>query len=237
MGVGQGMRLGVIPEPADCSTSQIMRYSAPQQKDDLWKWLLAVAAFGAAAFLVRWANFTIPVIGTTIRVDAKEVFVTLGAAITGPIGGVIIGVMGELSVLSSPYGLGIIASIAHASGGIMVGLLYRVLYNRTSMPTLLVGWSVVLLAYYFIFLIPIFLIILMAFQPQGVSAVLGQDYSFFQAYALLAEAAFYEAVAVLAVTSISLFALPEKYRRPSGGAATTGHRPRPSVKPLSNRAC
>ncbi len=150
-----------------------MRLLAIKPKRSTLIWLLAVAAFGAAAFLVRWANFTIPVIGNTMRVDAKEVFVTLGAAITGPIGGFIIGVMGELSVLSSPYGLGIITSIAHIGGGIMVGLLYRVLYNRTRMPTLLVGWSVVLLAYYFIFLIPIFLVILMAFQPQGVSAVVG----------------------------------------------------------------
>ena len=53
-------------------------------------WLLLVLGFSAAAFLVRWAGFTIPVLGTNINFDPREVFVTLGAAITGPLGAVVI---------------------------------------------------------------------------------------------------------------------------------------------------
>jgi len=52
-------------------------------------WLFVVFVFGAAAFLVRWAGLAIPVIGPA-AIDPREVFVTLGAASTGPVGGLVI---------------------------------------------------------------------------------------------------------------------------------------------------
>ncbi len=50
-------------------------------------YLFVVFGFGFAAFLARWIDLTIPVIGTTANIDPREIFVTLGAAFTSPVGG------------------------------------------------------------------------------------------------------------------------------------------------------
>jgi hypothetical protein len=178
-------------------------------------YLLVVAGFSAAAFLVRWAGLAIPVFGTEIIIDPREIFVTLGAALTGPVGGAVIGFFADLSTLSFPNGLGTNSMIAHIVGGVLFGLLYRPIYNRVQMPGLLVGWSLLVAAYYYIFLIPAFVAsVLLAGGPERMSAVFGTNLSFLQAYTTLGQAALPEATATLIVTTIILIALPDMYRRP-----------------------
>jgi hypothetical protein len=57
-------------------------------------WLLVVVGFSATAFLVRWAGLVIPVIGSEVNIDPREILVTLGAALTGPVGGLVIVAVG-----------------------------------------------------------------------------------------------------------------------------------------------
>jgi LytS/YehU family sensor histidine kinase len=170
-----------------------------------------VFGFGAAAFLVRWAGLTIPVIGT-INIDPREVFVTLGAAFTGPIGGLVIGFLSGLPAIS--VALGPTSIVAHSVSGLLIGLLYKLVYKRWPMPALLLGWAVLIAAYYYIFLIPTFLAAISLADPGAMSDVFGVDLSFSQAYSTLGQTAFPEAVATFIVTAIILVALPERYRRP-----------------------
>ncbi|GIK43661.1 MAG: hypothetical protein BroJett011_74940 [Chloroflexota bacterium] len=174
-------------------------------------WLVVVLGFSAAAFLVRWADLTIPAIGTA-KIDPREIFVTLGAAFTGPVGGLVIGFLSGLPALFVVSGFTSI--IAHSLSGLLIGFLYKPVYQRWRMPVLLLGWIVLIVVYYYIFLIPTFLAAISLIQSGGLSDVLGVDLSFFQAYSLLALVAFPEVTATLLVTAIILFALPEKYRRP-----------------------
>jgi LytS/YehU family sensor histidine kinase len=174
-------------------------------------WLFVVFGFGAAAFLVRWAGLTIPTIGTVI-IDPREIFVTLGAAFTGPVGGLVIGSLSGLPALS--VALGSSSLMAHSVSGLLIGLLYKPVYKRWPMPALLLGWAVLIAAYYYIFLIPTFLAAISLADPGGISGVLGEDLSFSQAYSTLGQGAFPEAVATFIVTAIILIALPERYRRP-----------------------
>lgn len=174
-------------------------------------WLLVVVGFSGAAFLVRWADLTIPVMGTA-RMDPREIFVTLGAAFTGPVGGLVIGFLSGLPALFVVSGFSSI--LAHSLSGLFIGFLYKAVYQHWRMPVLLLGWIVLVAVYYYIFLIPAFLTVILLIQAGGLSGVLGVDLSFFQAYRLLASLAFPEVAMTLVVTAIVLLALPEKYRQP-----------------------
>ncbi len=187
-----------------------MRLSAIKSKRPAITWLLAVSGFSLAAFLVRWAGLTIPVVGTQANVDPRELFIILGAAMTGPVGGAVIGFFADLSTL--PIGLS--SMIAHIVGGFLFGLLYRPIYNRLRMPALLVGWSGLVVAYYNFFITPAFITALWFGKTVTISTVFGQDLSFFQAYTIIVQGNLPELVANLFVTAIVFIALPEKYRRP-----------------------
>ena len=176
-------------------------------------WLFVVFVFGAAAFLVRWAGLAIPVIGPA-AIDPREVFVTLGAASTGPVGGLVIGFFSGLPSVMKTGPATNSSLVAHVISGFLIGLLYRPLYKRWSVPALLLGWAVLVAAYYYVFLIPIFLAAAPLTYPGGLSDVFGANLRFSQAYILLVQAAFPEVVATLIVTAIILIAMPERYRRP-----------------------
>jgi len=174
-------------------------------------WLFVVFVFGAAAFLVRWAGLAIPVIGPA-AIDPREVFVTLGAASTGPVGGLVIGLLAGLATI--PVEVDPSSLVAHSVSGLLIGLLYKLVYQRWRMPALLLGWAVLIAAYYYIFFTPTAMAVIMLVAPGALSDLFGVELSFSQAYILLARGVFPEVVATMIVTAIILIAMPERYRRP-----------------------
>jgi hypothetical protein len=74
------------------------------------------------------------------------------------------------------------------------------------MSTYLLSWFVVVLAYYYIFLMPSFIISLALFYEESI--VLGKM------YVEIAQGALSEALLTTLLTTITLFALPGRYRRP-----------------------
>ena len=115
------------------------------------RWLLVVVGFSAAAFLVRWAGLVIPIIGTSGYTDPREIFVTLGAAIAGPVGGLAIGFFSGLPAVS--VALGSSSLMAHCVSGLFFGFLYRPVHQLWRMPVLLLSWTGLVVAYYYILLI------------------------------------------------------------------------------------
>jgi len=185
---------------------------ARKQTGLLMPWLLVVVGFAAAAFLVRWAGLTIPVVSARINIDPREIFVTLGAAITGPVGGLVIGFFSGLPAVA--VALGPTSLLAHCVSGLFFGCLYKPVHHRWPMPGLLLGWVGLVAAYYYIFLIPTFVAAVSLADSGGIAAIFGADLSFFQAYTTLGQAALPEAVGTLIITATTLIALPGKYRRP-----------------------
>lgn len=175
-------------------------------------WLFVVLAFSVVAFLVRWAGLTVPVLGTTINLGSRETFITLGAALTGPVGGSIIGFFAGLSTLSTPTGQSDL--IAHIIGGLLIGFLYKPVYRRWRLPGLLLSWAVLITIYYWIVVIPVYLMTLSLIKPGGLADVFGPDMSFFQVYSLIIKVGFPEFVVTSIITMIILAALPDKYRHP-----------------------
>ena len=170
--------------------------------------LLIAGVFGLTALAVVTAGLVLPLPGIEIVTDPREIFTTLGAGLTGPVGGVIIGI---LAGINEPGGIRWASILAHVAGGLWMGFSYRMLvHDRLQMPWRILGWAGLVLVYYYLVVAPGFVIGINLFYPEtrepGVSAI-GQ-------YLTLARGVAPEALLTLLVTSLVLAALPRRRQRP-----------------------
>jgi hypothetical protein len=164
------------------------------------------AAFGGAALAIVLAGITIPIPGTPVVTDPREIFTTTGASLTGPIGGIVIGI---LAGLAEP-GIPLASLLAHIVGGIYSGLVYKNLSwrFRENRIAQLGFWALQVLGYYILIVVPLFVVGLVIFYPDP-------EYGgFFALLGALEVGALPEAFFTTIVTTIILAALPERYRRP-----------------------
>lgn len=184
-------------------------------KSQLLSWLkilLVAVAFGVAALAIVEAGLTIPIPGSGVVTDPREIFTTIGGSFTGPVGGVVIGL---LAGLREPGGIMIASLLAHVSGGLWMGLSYKILvYNHLKMPFLLAGWSLLVLAFYYVFAVPGFVIGQAIFYPEGFLDSYGAETSVINAYTILGRGVLAEALLTTAVTTLVFVALPRRHRRP-----------------------
>jgi LytS/YehU family sensor histidine kinase len=164
------------------------------------------AAFGGAALAIVLAGITIPIPGTPVVTDPREIFTTTGASLTGPIGGIVIGI---LAGIAEP-GIPIAGLLAHIVGGIYSGFAYKNLSWRFRQNKLayLALWALQVLGYYIIFVVPMFVVALILFYPDP------QYGGFFALLGGLEVGALPEALITTTVTTIIMAALPERFRRP-----------------------
>lgn len=187
----------------------------PSSNDRLRSWariLLVSAVFGSAALAIVEAGLTIPIPGSGVVTDPREIFTTIGAAFTGPVGGIVIGL---LAGFREPGGIMIASLLAHVSGGLWMGFAYKLLvYKHLKMPFLLAGWVVLVLVFYYVFVVPGFVVGQAIFYPEGFLDSYGADSSVIDAYAVLGWGALPEAVLTAIVTTLVFAALPRRRRRP-----------------------
>jgi hypothetical protein len=168
--------------------------------------------FGLIARIVVEVQLTLPIPGTGVVTDPREIFTTIGSGLTGPVGAVLIGI---LAGIREPGGIQWASLLAHISGALWVGFAYKKLvYERLRMPLMLLGWAGLVLTYYFVVVIPGFVIGLAVFYGALDSAASGQPSSLLLSYAELAQGVIPEALLTTVITSLVLIALPKKYRRP-----------------------
>jgi LytS/YehU family sensor histidine kinase len=85
------------------SHAEIAPSSVPQSTSLISRTALIVAAvFGVAALLVVIAGLHVPIPGTEVVTDPRELFTTLGSGLTGPVGALLIGI---LAGIMEPGGL------------------------------------------------------------------------------------------------------------------------------------
>ena len=175
-------------------------------------------AFGGVALIIVLAELFVPIPGTGVVTDPREIFTTLGAALTGPVGGLIVGVLAGIgeAFIGTPEGRIPFASlIAHLAGGLWMGWAYKKLaFNRLQMPTLVLGWAALVAVFYFVFAIPGFVIGQLVFYPEQYAAFYGEGTSLIEAYLTLSQGVVPEALITMLITSLVIVALPRRYRRP-----------------------
>jgi hypothetical protein len=164
------------------------------------------AAFGGAALAVVLAGLTIPIPGTPVVTDPREIFTTIGASLTGPIGGIVIGI---LAGIAEP-GIPLASLLAHIVGGIYNGFVYKNLSWRSneSKGKSLVLWALQVIGYYVLIVVPLFVTGIMLFYPDPANG------TFFALLATLEAGVIPEMIFTTTVTTIIMAALPERYRRP-----------------------
>lgn len=166
--------------------------------------IVVAVVFGVAALAIVLAGLTIPIPATNVVTDPRELFTTIGAALSGPVGGVIIGI---LAGIAEPGGIWLASVFAHIAGGIWMGFAYKKLvHEHLQMPVKLLGWAGLVLVYYYIIVVPGFVIGLILFY--------GETTPLIQFYFDLARGVMPEVVLTTVITSLAILALPPKYRRP-----------------------
>jgi LytS/YehU family sensor histidine kinase len=168
------------------------------------KLMILASLFGIAALVVLRAGLTLPIPGTNVVMDPREVFVTIGSALTGPFGGIVCGLLAGVGV---PGGMASASILAHVSGGLWMGVGYKVLvYERQKMPAMLFGWAGLILVYYFFILMPAFIL--------GLKLLYRQPIVFTEMYLRLATGALPEVIVTLLATCLVLLVMPKIIRRP-----------------------
>ena len=172
------------------------------------------SVFGLFALLVVAAGLTLPIAGTSVVTDPREVFTTLGAALTGSLGGALIGV---LAAIGEPQGMALASLVAHVPAGIWMGWAYkRLVYGRLPMPWLLPGWFALVIATYALFLVPGFVLGARWFYPATYADSYGAGASIPAAVLQLGRGALPEAIITALLTTLVLLAVPRRHRRPLG---------------------
>lgn len=179
------------------------------------KAFLVAVIFGSASLftIVSGVHFYLP--GTSAISDLREIFNSLGAAITGPIGGVIIGF---LSTFFGPASnLKLYNIIQHLISAIWIGWAYKKLvYEKYGMPNLVFGWLFLIFVYYYIIYMPGLIILHFMFNSLFQEFV-GGHLTLWQAIIKLYKGWMPEIIFTTFYTTLVLIALPEKYRRPLWG--------------------
>jgi LytS/YehU family sensor histidine kinase len=167
------------------------------------KALIAGLIFGALALCVVLIGIHIPIPGVNVVTDPRELFTTLGAALSGPIGGILVGF---LAGIAEPGGIPLASLLAHIVGAVFLGFAYKKIVYRLKGFLMYLGWIAAVLIYYYVFAITGFAV--------GVSLFYNDPTPILQSYLALAKGVISEAILASIVTTLVLFALPKKYRKP-----------------------
>src|SRR5688572_20394258 len=180
-----------------------MKKKDSNMNKNIWTAIIVATIFGLAALAIVLAGFTIPIPGTEVVTDPREIFVSIGSALTGPLGAIIIGI---LAGVAEPGGIPLASLLGHIAGALWMAFAYRkFVYERMQMPSRLIGWAVLIIIYYYVFVVPGFVIGLAAFYGEADPIGL---------YTALARGVVPEMLITTVVTTLAMLALPQRYHRP-----------------------
>ncbi len=172
-------------------------------------WGLGIAAVaGLVAFSFVFLQITVPIPGMDVVTDPREVVVILGAAISGPLGAILVGVLAGVAVAD---GNALASIVSHVLAGMAITLAYRYLTRvlRRSTFRFAILWAISVAAYFYVVLMPTFILTHNLYHPE--------PYDFWPVYAAIARGAFAEAIGTMIITTAIMVILPRRYRRPMWG--------------------
>jgi PAS domain S-box-containing protein len=173
---------------------------------------LIAVVFGCTALAVILAGFFSQIPGTNSVTDPGDVLILIGAALTGPIGGFVIG---ALAGLADPIlGLHPYVMASHIVGAMWVGWAYKMLvHDRIRMPLMLLGWLAISFVYYFVCPVPVVLVT-RYFLPEYFAQVFPEPRPLFSTLMVLFQRLTVSFALSTAVSSAVLLVLPRRARSP-----------------------
>ena len=176
--------------------------------------LIVAGSFGLISMLTIALGVQLQLPGTSAHTDPREILNVIGSALTGPIGGAIIGFLSSL--FTQPQ-LRWFSIFQHIISAVWIGWAYKkLLHDRYEMPYLAIGWIALLVIYFFVIRIPGLLIAHLLF-PDWFLWLVGGRISFFDALAKLYSGWLPEIIFTTIYTSLLIIALPKKFRMPLWG--------------------
>ena len=170
--------------------------------------ILVATLFGLAIRLTLWFGFAVSVPGIVIQIDAREVLIILGASLTGPWGGALIGLLSGLETQ-----IRWLPTIVHmVLGGWAGWFYYRFVYRRSTLWGMLVSWVSLIATYYFLIYASVLGVLMVFFPTLLPGSPLPESAETRVVTALQALAL--ESVFTLVVTTIILLMMPKRYRVP-----------------------
>ncbi|MDS4015692.1 MAG: LytS/YhcK type 5TM receptor domain-containing protein [Candidatus Accumulibacter sp.] len=178
----------------------------------LLKTVAIALPFGFAAFLCIYGGLALYVPGTQIITDPREIFVTLGGALTGPAGALLIGVLA--GIYDPVPGLYPATIAMHVTGALWMAFAYKKLvFERFSSWLFFPAWIALVAAYYLAFVMPVF--VLATSLLPDLSAQVFPDGLSAQALATFYRAVIWpELVLTSLITAAILALLPMRLRKP-----------------------
>ena len=170
--------------------------------------LLVAVVFGLVALVFVALKITLPIPGTEFVSDPRELLVTLGSAISGPVGALIIGFLAGVADTSETV---LPSIVAHIVAGLFLAFAYRFWTKLLSKSTFRLAflWILSIVVYYFGMLMPAFFITYRFTTPE--------PFDFWQAYLGVARGAIGEIILIAFITTAVMVLLPRRYRRPLWG--------------------
>ena len=180
-------------------------------------WIAVATGTISLISIITNVHFYIP--GTNALSDAREIFNSLGAAISGPIGGIIIG---TISCIISPTDeLRYYIIFQHWVSAVWIGWAYKKLvYEKTGMPNLAWAWILLIFVYYIPSYIPVYFITYFFF-PDVYTSFVGGSFPPLEAILKLYQGWIPEIIFTTVYTTLIIIALPESYRKPLWGKPVT----------------
>ena len=169
--------------------------------------------FGLFAVTVIAVGLTLHIPTTLITADVGGVFATIGSALTGPIGGTLIGLMTGL--MEPNADLRLFVTIDKILAGIWMGSLYWIALRRFrgSSVRFLIAWVILVFGYYYVARIPAFIGLKILF-PDSFRILAGGSSLVPGSLAAVDSALFEEASIVALITGITLTVFPSAIRMP-----------------------
>lgn len=170
--------------------------------------LLFAAFCGLIALVLVALEVTVPIPGTEFVSDPRELLVTLGSAISGPVGALIIGILAGAADTKETV---LPSIVAHVVAGLFLAIAYRTWTKLPGISTFRLAflWMMSIVVYYFGILMPAFFITYRLTLPE--------PFDFWQVYIGVARGGIGEIVLIAFITTVVLVLLPRRYRQPLWG--------------------
>jgi PAS domain S-box-containing protein len=172
--------------------------------------------FGIMSVLTGYWGFRIYLPGSVTTTDPREIFNAIGAAITGPVGGLIISIISSARVSHPEFRIYIF--ITHLISALWMGIAYKKLIIRKyGIFAFSICWLGLISIYYFIQL-DVMGIFYYYFNPTVYIKVTGGYFPLIKSMAKNLFDYYPEIIFTTFITTLILIALPAKYRKTCWGA-------------------